>query len=82
MEKGINHYILNKFGIEPRDTRSYSPLVLAYIGDGIYDHANVYDRFFRAVGRGRGNDGDHEQRLRRKGGSKCSMNRIPYITFA
>ena len=37
MEKGINHYILNKFGIEPRDTRSYSPLVLAYIGDGIYD---------------------------------------------
>lgn len=37
MEKGINEYILHQFGMEPRDTRSYSPLVLAYIGDGIYD---------------------------------------------
>ncbi len=37
MEKGINQYILAKFGMEPKDTRSYSPLVLAYIGDGIYD---------------------------------------------
>lgn len=37
MEKGINEYILKKFGMEPRDTRTYSPLVLAYIGDGIYD---------------------------------------------
>lgn len=37
MEKGINKYILEKFGMEERDIRSYSPLVLAYIGDGIYD---------------------------------------------
>lgn len=37
MEKGINEYILKKFGMEARDTRTYSPLVLAYIGDGIYD---------------------------------------------
>lgn len=37
MEKGINSYILEKFGIEPKDIRSYSPLTLAYIGDGIYD---------------------------------------------
>ncbi|MCI9531411.1 MAG: ribonuclease III [Lachnospiraceae bacterium] len=37
MEKGINHYILGKCGMEPKDSRSYSPLVLAYIGDGIYD---------------------------------------------
>lgn len=37
MEKGINEYILEKFGIEQIDIRGYSPLVLAYIGDGIYD---------------------------------------------
>lgn len=37
MEKGINAYILGKFGIEKKDIRSYSPLTLAYIGDGIYD---------------------------------------------
>lgn len=37
MEKGINKYILDKFGMEEKDIRSYSPLVLAYIGDGIYD---------------------------------------------
>ncbi len=39
MEKGINQYFLEKFGIEQADIRSYSPLVLAYIGDGIYDLA-------------------------------------------
>lgn len=37
MEKGINEYILEKFGIDPIDIRNYSPLALAYIGDGIYD---------------------------------------------
>ena len=37
MEKGINSYILGRFGIERRDIRSYSPLTLAYIGDGIFD---------------------------------------------
>lgn len=37
MEKGLNSYILDKFGIEEKDIRSYSPLTLAYIGDGIYD---------------------------------------------
>ncbi len=37
MEKGINEYILEKFGIDQMDIRGYSPLVLAYIGDGIYD---------------------------------------------
>lgn len=37
MEKGLNSYILDKFGIEPKDIRSYSPLTLAYIGDGVYD---------------------------------------------
>ena len=37
MEEGINEYILKKFDIKQKDIRSYSPLVLAYIGDGIYD---------------------------------------------
>ncbi len=39
MEKGINAYFLKKFGMEGQDIRSYSPLVLAYIGDAIYDLA-------------------------------------------
>lgn len=39
MEKGINDYFLRKFGITQGDIRRYSPLVLAYIGDGIYDLA-------------------------------------------
>lgn len=37
MEKGLNSYILDKFGIKMKDIRTYSPLTLAYIGDGIYD---------------------------------------------
>lgn len=37
MEKGINEYIIGAFGIEADDIRTYSPLTLAYIGDGIYD---------------------------------------------
>lgn len=37
MEKGLNEYILKEFNMEHVDIRSYSPLALAYIGDGIYD---------------------------------------------
>ena len=37
MEKGINGYITETFGIKLGDIREYSPLTLAYIGDGIYD---------------------------------------------
>lgn len=37
MEKGINSWILEQFKIEQQDIRTYSPLTLAYIGDGIYD---------------------------------------------
>lgn len=36
-ENGINKYILENFKIEPQDIRTYSPLTLAYIGDGVYD---------------------------------------------
>lgn len=37
MEKGIDAYILEEFKIAHQDIRTYSPLTLAYIGDGIYD---------------------------------------------
>lgn len=37
MEKGIDTYIKEQFGLEPVDIKTYSPLTLAYIGDGIFD---------------------------------------------
>jgi len=37
METGLNEYINNKFDIESKDIRTYSPLTLAYIGDAIFD---------------------------------------------
>ena len=37
MEEGLNHFIREKFHIEAKDIRTYSPLTLAYIGDGIFD---------------------------------------------
>ena len=37
MEKGIDAYIKEQFQIPDVDIRTYSPLTLAYIGDGIYD---------------------------------------------
>ena len=37
MEMKIDSYIKEQFGIENVDIRTYSPLALAYIGDGIFD---------------------------------------------
>lgn len=37
MAAGIDSYIKEQFQIPDVDVRTYSPLVLAYIGDGIYD---------------------------------------------
>ncbi len=37
MEMGIDSYIREQFHISDVDIRSYSPLALAYIGDGIFD---------------------------------------------
>ncbi len=37
MEKSLNRQIKEKFEVEPVDIRTYSPLALAYIGDGIFD---------------------------------------------
>ena len=33
----IDSYIKEQFGIKDVDIRTYSPLTLAYIGDGIFD---------------------------------------------
>lgn len=37
MEKSINSYIREQFGIDGTDLRTYSPLALAYIGDAVFD---------------------------------------------
>ncbi|MDE6313263.1 MAG: ribonuclease III [Lachnospiraceae bacterium] len=37
MEKGLEELIQSQFATRPVNANSYSPLVLAYIGDGIYD---------------------------------------------
>lgn len=37
MEESINQKIQQIFGVKPVDIRTYSPLTLAYIGDGIFD---------------------------------------------
>lgn len=49
MEKGIDSYIREQFGIANVDIRTYSPLALAYIGDG------VFDLVIRSVVVGKGN---------------------------
>lgn len=36
-KKGIDSYLKEQFQIKDVDMRTYSPLTLAYIGDGIYD---------------------------------------------
>ena len=35
MQKGIDSYIKEQFGISEVDIRTYSPLTLAYIGDPV-----------------------------------------------
>ncbi len=37
MADSLNEYINDKFGIESKDIRTYSPLTLAYIGDAVFD---------------------------------------------
>ena len=49
METDINAYIKRQFGVEEVDIRTYSPLALAYIGDG------VFDLIIRTIVVGRGN---------------------------
>lgn len=49
MEKGLNFWIKEKFQLPEVDVATYSPLALAYIGDGIYD------LIIRSIVVGRGN---------------------------
>ncbi|MBO5302755.1 MAG: ribonuclease III [Lachnospiraceae bacterium] len=49
MEKGIDAYIREQFDLGEVDIRTYSPLTLAYIGDGIFDLV------IRSIVVGRGN---------------------------
>lgn len=37
MEKGINSWIKESFDLPNQDLRTYSPLVLAYVGDAVYE---------------------------------------------
>ncbi len=37
IDYGLDAYIRQQFGTGERDIRSFSPLVLAYIGDGVYE---------------------------------------------
>lgn len=54
METGINAFIRRQFDVKDTDIRTYSPLALAYIGDGIFDLV------IRSVVVGRGNTGANE----------------------
>ena len=49
MSEGIDAYIKKKFEVPDVDIRTYSPLTLAYIGDG------VFDLVIRSVVVGKGN---------------------------
>ena len=49
METGIESYIREKFQVPDVDIKTYSPLALAYIGDG------VFDLVIRSVVVGKGN---------------------------
>lgn len=54
MEKGIDSYIREQFNIADVDVRTYSPLALAYIGDG------VFELVIRTVVVGKGNTKAHQ----------------------
>ena len=70
MQKGIDSYIKEQFGISEVDIRTYSPLTLAYIGDGIFDLV------IRSVVVGKGNTRAGELHKRKEckiadNGKKC-----------
>ncbi len=80
MEKGINHYILEHFQIEEQDIKTYSPLTLAYIGDG------VFDLVIRSIVVGKGNTSAHQLHRQTskivKAASQSAMIEkiLPYLT--
>ncbi|MGN0312438.1 MAG: Mini-ribonuclease 3 [Lachnospiraceae bacterium] len=80
MEKGIDQYIKEQFEIGDVDIRTYSPLALAYIGDGIFDLV------IRSIVVGKGNTGANKLHHRTsqvvKASSQSAMieRLIPYLT--
>ncbi|MCD7708544.1 MAG: ribonuclease III [Clostridiales bacterium] len=61
MASGIDSYIRERFGIADVDIHTYSPLALAYIGDG------VFDLIIRSVVVGRGNTSPNKLHHRTSG---------------
>ncbi|MGN0170687.1 MAG: Mini-ribonuclease 3 [Lachnospiraceae bacterium] len=80
MEKGIDQYIKEQFEIGDVDIRTYSPLALAYIGDGIFDLV------IRSIVVGKGNTGANQLHRRTsqvvKASSQSAMieKLMPYLT--
>ena len=58
MGKNIDSYIKEQFEISPVDVKTYSPLTLAYMGDG------VFDLIIRSVVVGKGNTKASQLHLR------------------
>ena len=80
MSSGIDTYIKEKFGLKDVDIRTYSPLTLAYIGDG------VFDLIIRSVVVGKGNTRPNKLHYRTSGIVKAHTQALiieyllPYLT--
>ena len=80
MSSGIDTYIKEKFGLKDVDIRTYSPLSLAYIGDG------VFDLIIRSVVVGKGNTRPNKLHYRTSGIVKAHTQALiieyllPYLT--
>ena len=80
MEKGIISYIRKQFELKEVDIRTYSPLTLAYIGDGIFD---LIVRTV-VVGRGNSNVGNLHKKtshvVKAQTQAKMIGQLLPYLT--
>ncbi len=76
----VDSFIKEQFGLADVDLRTYSPITLAYIGDG------VFDLIIRSVVVGRGNTNGNELHRRTssivKAASQAKMIEalVPYLT--
>ena len=80
MEKGINASIREWFALEEVDIRTYSPLALAYIGDGIFE---LVIRSI-VVGRGNRRPGELDRRTshfaKAQTQAKLAEKLLPFLT--
>ena len=80
MSSGIDTYIKENFALKDVDIRTYSPLTLAYIGDG------VFDLIIRSVVVGKGNTRPNKLHYRTSGIVKAHTQALiieyllPYLT--